>query len=122
MKTASQPADRTASPTAQHTPGPWTKSNVITGDYAIRADLGQYNYLIARMPSEAGSTEERAEREANARLIAATPDLLAALEALLPLADAMRDVLKATHDKADLLAETSPRMDQARAAIARAKV
>lgn len=51
----------------KHTPGPW-----ITGGFYIR---GPQKELLARMRGAPSP-----EREANARLIAAAPDLLAALK------------------------------------------
>lgn len=81
---------------AAHTPGPW---NAIGG-----------NVWDSRAIVATGSWEHRSEseREANARLIAAAPEMLAALRLILasgPLANGMRD------DGA---------MDQAREAVAKA--
>ena len=56
---------------AKHTPGPW----IAEDDQSIYAADGDGRRLIAEC--HAGHKEERA---ANARLIAAAPDLLAALE------------------------------------------
>lgn len=70
---------------AQHTPGPWT---LLTGEY----DNGMTRKVIAdkRDPRDASTfyamiAGDAPCREANARLIAAAPDLLAALEEALPL-------------------------------------
>ena len=57
----------------QHTPGPWHVD--INGEGAITAPDGA---LIARLHN--ASRDDL--REANARLIAAAPDLLAALQAV----------------------------------------
>jgi len=70
---------------AQHTPGPWkavadpfhfaTLSTVVGGGHA---EKGLQRAMIVQVGGYAGWQEQ----EANARLIAAAPDLLAALEAL----------------------------------------
>ena len=63
--------------TVGHTPGPWHQTGGIVasheGHCAVAAYTGNGNILYAKT---------LAEREANARLIAAAPDLLAALEAM----------------------------------------
>jgi hypothetical protein len=60
---------------AQHTPGPWRV-----------ADGGVTHWYIYRDKDEIATTRhEFPNAEANARLIAAAPDLLAALEAAAPL-------------------------------------
>jgi len=69
---------------AQHTPGPWPLSE--TGDgkrYVIGEGLvsGPKGYEVAEVYSD---DCDPAEAIANARLIAAAPDLLAALERLVP--------------------------------------
>ena len=62
------------------TPGPWAK--IATGDsLSIAAKAGETSWkdvAIVAMPT--GTT--KAEKQANARLIAAAPELLAALENL----------------------------------------
>jgi hypothetical protein len=66
----------------KHTPGPWSDDwNFIV---VSRAD-GRENYIaqICESDEEGLFIEDSAERAANARLIAAAPDLLAALRALL---------------------------------------
>jgi hypothetical protein len=64
--------------TAQHTPGPWeVDSEEIYGD--CRNPKGQD--LIARLPMECNAGGLLTDRNrADARLIAAAPDLLAALK------------------------------------------
>ena len=57
--------------TTKHTPGPWSASPSPTSDGLYHVYKADGNFL----------TLEDAEHEANARLIAAAPDLLAALEA-----------------------------------------
>ena len=80
-----------------HTPGPWT----IQGAF-----IGTDDAHIAQVKGEGrGVTSQRAE--ANSMLIAAAPDLLAALKVLLPLAASSYGAL-------------SKDLNQARAAIAKA--
>jgi len=62
--------------TTHHTPGPWN----VTGLYVREQDGG----LVASINDLwHGQKTPKAEKNANARLIAAAPDLLAALEELL---------------------------------------
>lgn len=68
--------------TSKHTPGNW---------FITRSSLGVHKYVEARigggMVQEiacCGPTEQPEQSEANARLIAAAPDLLEALRFLLP--------------------------------------
>ena len=83
--------------TAQHTPGPWWVT-----DSGVRDGGG---FICARIPAQRyeGQDErferEFAERIANCRLIAAAPDMLAALRAVMDpethWAEARRQVLTA---------------------------
>lgn len=76
MSTPTQPTPITAS-TAGHTPGPWRKSSHDSLKGVFHIDAGPMGYerkTVAIINAEKQS-------EANARLIAAAPDLLAALEA-----------------------------------------
>ena len=59
-----------------HTPGPWAEDAKHTG--GARAVIGDGQQLVALVYGRA-----REEQSANARLIAAAPDLLAALDELL---------------------------------------
>jgi hypothetical protein len=62
---------------ARHTPGPWRREME-----EIYATIDYNDYLIA---DATGDTDlEIEEAEANANLIAAAPELLAALKALMP--------------------------------------
>ena len=67
---------------SKHTPGPWTVTD--EDDFyglAIEAAGREGEYVpVARVPVD---YDDRPEREANARLMAAAPDLLEALKALL---------------------------------------
>lgn len=64
---------------AAHTPGPWKFGKELTarsGEWLVSFDAGSKGRGIAIAETRAGSGNE----EANARLIAAAPELLAALE------------------------------------------
>ena len=91
-----------------HTPGPWEPRESKTSNYLweiVATSKRGITYVIARL-----AKPNQGEREANARLIAAAPDLLAALQALLPDAEA-------NHCGGP---DTAARLAQARAAIAKA--
>lgn len=62
---------------SKHTPGLWTFRFRAPGTVVETADSGEGIALVA-------STPEHGDMHANARLIAASPELLAALEAVLP--------------------------------------
>lgn len=64
--------------TAKHTPGPW----FVNGPWLIQADTPhELPRYVAEIKKPHGVSTN--EREANARLIAAAPELLAALEGIL---------------------------------------
>lgn len=104
---------------ASHTPGPWFQ--------LLDNTPGQRQRHIVR--SAAGLVEvaraseiymDRAEREANARLIAAAPDMLAALKQAAEALDAT--ILPLRNDGADGAAsDAEVARDAARALIAKAK-
>jgi hypothetical protein len=73
---------------AQHTPGPWRVS--LAGRTKTRGIdiLNVHELRIASCPEGTWLYRDHETREANARLIAAAPDLLAALEGLFLLLDA----------------------------------
>lgn len=103
---------------AKHTPGPWAFSQSAEyGDtrfYVAQADGAPYtpNYSdVATLIAETVNDEYKSIQEANARLIAAAPDLLEALKELL------EDTQHADHDCKD--AEWCP-VVKACAAIAKA--
>jgi hypothetical protein len=92
--------------TAQHTPGPWRISDGVSS----------HVYLIdGRIDGQSSAVAEivfaHARNPADARLIAAAPDLLAAL----------RDVLRIATAASIGVSGNQPRLDRARAAIAKAE-
>ena len=101
MTTHTAPAP--ASSAAQHTPGPWIQQTNEAGTQIRITDSATEGRCVStvRVFGDAGNTR------ANARLIAAAPDLLAALEESL-------EVIR-------LMGCDMSNFTQARAAIARAK-
>lgn len=91
--------------TAQHTPGPWVAVARTNAHIEIEAP-NQLGYLAQKVASCSLTNHE-----ANARLIAAAPELLDALQVML------RDYA-AVHDVGDV--EMQPAIYQARAAIQKA--
>lgn len=76
----------------RHTPGPWRFELAPNGGFDIEKDpndLGRYMVIATRNPHP----ERAAEMHANARLIAAAPDMLNALRSLLRHAERMQDVM-----------------------------
>lgn len=97
---------------SKHTQGPWVAD--LGEAYRVRAqrDGGQVAIMMnLKGPHGMGGRRDGDEVAANARLIAAAPDLLAALEAILP--DAIANHIGGP--------DTQARIDAARAAIAKAK-
>jgi len=90
-----------------HTPGPWSAGRAIPEDNTISRIVRAGDDHIAAVMDLDGAAQEAAD---NARLIAAAPELLAALQALLPHVPG--------HLTDDLFGR--PWLAQARAAIARA--
>lgn len=93
----------------KHTPGPWTLAKGSLGVYVMVGDR--------EISSTVGSSREDL---ANARLIAAAPELLAALENLVDLL-AGDQWSEAEIDVAFNLTGLGARVNQARAAIAKAR-
>ena len=87
--------------TDAHTPGPWAARRMHTGGFDIMDPRNRDVVTVY------GGGVETESREANARLIAAAPDLLEALKSLV-----------ANLAEGDFISET--RIDAARAAIAKA--
>jgi hypothetical protein len=94
----------------QHTPGPWVAREWHDRDYEGECIAQGWSVTDSdghRVPLYSGETADLSEAEANGQLIAAAPELLAALERLLNSGD--------VRDAADAGA-----LKQARAAIAKA--
>jgi hypothetical protein len=91
----------------QHTPGPWVASPAIRSGFTIDAKCDPW--MIVTTSDEEGRYGS-IETEANARLIAAAPDLLEALQALANMAESFPSELHKDH----------PDVIAARAAIAKA--
>ncbi len=107
-------------PTASFTPGPWETYPISLNSPTT---VGIRSKELYSMPSRTGPRDYRYPQvaesydEANARLIASAPDLLAALEAMMPIFDAFtQDELSVT-----TIDEAAALLPQARAAIAKAK-
>lgn len=104
---------------SQYTPGPW----IASGSQILQGgQLKDWKLVIASLPSRSdlqpkldSAAKNYGERNANARLIAAAPDLLDALENLYSRAFAQLD-RSATHDGL----ENCNALGDARAAIRRA--
>lgn len=77
--------------TTKHTPGPWTASNHGVTWRILAGEAGGFSRPIIARTCEA---QTDAEAEANARLIAAAPELLAACETALTALDAAHAKLK----------------------------
>lgn len=72
---------------SKHTPGPWITDDVHKGDMMrfVMSDLRPFPHTIAKLEL----AQDRETQEANARLIAAAPELLEALKSLLAWAQAV---------------------------------
>ena len=98
---------------ASHTPGPWAAS-LGGGGCSVTVNSTVQMPILVQIATDAlyAHPERVAEAHANARLIAAAPRLLAALERCLPFVDRIRGM---TGGDGDLTAQS------ARAALAAAK-
>lgn len=91
---------------AKHTPGPWLLIDATDDEIAITTDARMADDIVPIVEVQIGWDEPlESEQRANARLIAAAPDLLEACQGLL-------DALPS--------ATTHPAIKAARAAIAKA--
>ena len=97
----------------QHTPGPWDVEPKGSRHFVDGADGLTVAYL------DRAGVRERAEIEANARLIASAPELLAALEAAAELAEGTVKLLRQLDMESGRIAAECVLRD-ARAAIAKA--
>lgn len=101
----------------RHTPGPWGWQDGFSTTWVIRAMEAQYPLftrsmeIIAEIPRPDNDKRSFEETDANARLIAAAPELL----------EALRDTLAIASIKwGNLDPDANTIMDKARAAIAKA--
>lgn len=112
--------------TAQHTPGPWNcerfedgqnkycqLANVVAPNFGTICEL---RYSDSTYLGDTKADERKATQLANASLIAAAPDMLTALEALVEQAEDAQ-----SHIGGRGLASLWIEMEKARAAIAKAK-
>jgi len=106
----------------KHTPGPWKVEWPFEGGALITADDGHGE--LAQVKTRYSKTNNLEEAEANARLIAAAPDLLEAicdLELRMTQAALASGIGPRKNHTDFLLGELGRMKDVARAAIARAK-
>ena len=102
-------------PEQQYTPGPWTVEND-----GMTVSMGGQCVIVGPAPDGSRIDEERA----NARLIAAAPDLLVACKALLAYANDYSDTMATSGQGAEQLGELADSVSvagQARTAIALAE-
>ena len=115
MKTTSKPSPPPAATT--HTPGPWeyfpAKNQDMEATFSIRGNA-EFLATMDTVSVDGGPYRAPANAEANARLIAAAPAMLAALQDALVYLDAC-----AEEQRYDAGADDAgPLADQARAALA----
>lgn len=109
--------------TSKHTPGPWSVDDFGAGQRVVvkgRAGFsGDYRIADAHFSSDLARCARVSEMQANARLIAAAPELLDGCNALLGLLQLVCD----RDDVSPALREvliTNHRIEEARAALAKA--
>ena len=119
MKTTetTHPTPLSSSPAPAWTPGPWKAQHEFDFDptYIMAAN----GLIVAASCCDDDAPQDPQEVLANARLIAAAPEMAEALRDLLALTEALRDHVKHNLNGADLLAPASPRIAKARALLAR---
>lgn len=104
----------------KHTPGPWFEQTGFSDDVEITAESREGMVAICSM--DLGFTGHiGVEQEANARLIAAAPCTFEALEQLLGNAEIARFHLKDTEEGMIVGSALFDTINQARAALARAR-
>lgn len=110
--------------TSQHTPGPWeiTSISMERGDIGIGSKEGRFliaevtnaasfgDMLVGAMKRGGGNLrqEDASTQFANARLIAAAPDLLAALKRAHATLEALGDLPSMRADMAQAIAKAEP--------------
>lgn len=112
---------------AKHTPGPWMVGGIYPkGEEdrrAITADDGTKYHrrrTVARVVTPTGYADTHPEIEANAHLIAATPEMYEALKSLIYTASKLWDMVKPIKDS-DAVIATHPIIEKAKAALAKAE-
>lgn len=101
---------------SKHTPGPWTLGSTRNqGRYISGEGWAELAHVVTVLSYGNGSLRKDHTGEANARLIAAAPELLAVLEALANTAD------NALEDAAGYRHALRMSITTARAAIAKAR-
>ena len=96
---------------SKHTPGPWLRADAEEPDTEIIVSMG---FTVATVWGGF------ADRVANARLIAAAPDLFRAASAFIEAEDELIASLKAEGRHTDILKFDFPHMRALRAAVAKA--
>lgn len=103
----------TATAPARHSPGPWTREPGQRFRHDESAGVKDATGIYCACALDRNRTDRDAEVEANARLIAAAPELLAACEALLIATDQLSETV--------VVEPLASAEAAARAAIAKAK-
>lgn len=108
-------------PTTIHTPGPWHVNTCPNPDYLrVSNDTGKLTIVNVSVPESIPLSE----RNANAHLIAAAPELLEALEQLLLDNTLEAELIRLNHKRDDTMDDQDARflwaIQKAKAAIAKA--
>jgi len=98
-----------------HTPGPWRISTLDARTVGPERDLTAHGTTVTQLQAVARVTERGIESDANARLIAAAPELLAALKAIVAVLQKEAPGTRLNHHSYDTIGA------QAHAAIAKAE-
>lgn len=80
-----------------HTPGPWKLENLNGHMLGVRVEGPIVSGYVAFIDTDWPFQDQRDQQAANVRLIAAAPELLAALIAVVAVADRKTDVFDAAH-------------------------
>ena len=102
----------------KHTPGPWDAGDRVRNFIDITHRIKTPGAITNTLCRVQARDTWAAEAEANARLIAAAPELLAALELAVEMQESVEDALPPGYGSPK---NTIAWLDHARAAIARAK-
>lgn len=118
MNTENTQTNASAATTA-HTPGPWNQAVPCSSNYNTIRHIESDGFTVSDVNCGAGEISQT-EALANARLIAAAPDLLELLEGLLATAESVDAGNKAQHGR-NCHGFATALFDKCHAAIARAK-